>query len=183
MIKFPKRPRLDDEAGLSLVEVIMYSALTVLVLTVVGGMFFASFQAQATALERDTATGAAQVVSSSLQSGIGNASEVLVSTDAKMVQARVATGVAGWRCMAWVLTDDGNLVVKDSSTAITSTDYSTWVVLGTGATGQLAGGGAFSGTPTTAQFALKFASGKATAPVAGSVTANASGTGEPSSCW
>jgi hypothetical protein len=181
MIKFSKRPSTDGEAGISLVEVIMYSALTVLVLTVVGGMFYAGFQAQATALERDTATGAAQVVSTSLQSGIGNASDVLVSGGGTMVQARVANGTATdsqpWQCVAWVLTPNGDVVYNSSSTAITSTDYSTWPVLGTGATGS------FSLSSNTVAYSLSFTTGKATVPVAGSVTANAVGSGEPSSCW
>jgi hypothetical protein len=178
---------IDAEAGLSLVEVILYSALTVLVFTVVGGMFYAGFQAQASALGRDAATGSAQVVSTSLQTEIGNASDVTVSDDGTMVQARVANGTAAdsqpWKCEAWVLRSNGDVVFKSSSSAITSTDYSTWPVLATGASGPADGGSAFGVSSATVSYSLQFTSGKITVPIAGSVTHNASGDGEPASCW
>ena len=169
------------ETGMSLVEVIIYSALTALVLSVLGGLFFVGFQTQAAASGRDAATGAAQVVSNSVQTTVRNASSISVS--GTLLKARVASGAAGWRCVAWALTVDSKLVYKSSSAAITSTDYSTWTVLAIEASGRLGGGAAFSGNSSEVSYSLAFTSGSVTVPVAGAATANAYGTGSPESCW
>lgn len=171
----------DPQAGISLVEVIMYSTLTVLVLTVVASLFYAGFQTQAIAGDRDTATSHAQLVANTLQSDIGNASALSVT--GSTVQARVATGSTGWQCVAWALTSDGQLVYRTSDSAITDTDYSTWTVLATGVTGGLSGGDAFSGDASRLDYSLRFASGPVTVPIAGAATANSFGAGSPESCW
>lgn len=75
----PRQPITDPQAGISLVEVIMYSTLTVLVLTVVASLFYVGFQTQAIAGDRDAATAQAQVVANTLQSDIGNASAISVT--------------------------------------------------------------------------------------------------------
>lgn len=164
-----------------MVEVVMYSTLTALVLTILAGLLSATFQAHAVAGQRDAATGRAQVASGFLQTTIRNASTLLVS--GTVVQARVATGANGWQCTTWALTTDGNLVYKSASTAITSTDYTTWTVLASGVTGRLAGGAAFTGSSTQASYALGFTSGDVTVPLAGEASANAFGPGSPESCW
>lgn len=170
-----------EEAGMTLVEVIMYSALTALVLSVLGSLLLVGFRTQAAVGGRDAATGAAQVVSNSVQTAVRNASSISVS--GTLLKARVATGDIGWQCVAWALTADNKLVYKAAPVAITSTDYSTWAVLAVGASGRLAGGAAFSGGSTQVSYSLAFTSGSVTVPVAGVATANAYGTGSPESCW
>jgi hypothetical protein len=181
MSALQRRSRAAEEAGVSLVEVIIYSALTALMLSVLGGLFYAGFQTQAAASGRDAATGAAEVVSNSLQTGVRRASSILAS--GTLLQARVATGAAGWQCAAWALTPDSKVVYKTASAAITSTDYSTWTVLAVGASGGLGGGAAFSGTSPQVSYSLAFTSGTITVPVAGAATASAFGTGSPETCW
>jgi hypothetical protein len=175
------RSRVGDEAGMSLVEVIVYSALTALVLSVLGGLFYVGFQTQASVASRDAATGAAEVVSNSVQTAVRNASGVLVS--GTLLKARVATGATGWQCVAWAVTTDSKVVYKTASAAITSTDYSTWTVLATGARGRLSGGAAFSGGSTQVSYGLDLTSGSSTVPIEGTATASALGTGSPESCW
>lgn len=170
-----------DQLGMSMVEVIIYSALSALALSVLGGLFYVGFQTQAAAGSRDAATGAAEVVTNSLQTAVRNASSVSVS--GSLLKARVATGAAGWQCVAWAVTVDKALVYKASPTAITTTDYSTWTVLAVGATGRLGGGAAFAGDSAKVSYSMAFTSGSITVPVAGAATANAFGTGSPESCW
>lgn len=187
----------SDEAGISLVEVIIYSALSALLLSVLGGLFYVGFQTQAAAAGRDAATGAAAVVSNSLQTGVRKASSISVS--GTLLKARVATGATGWQCVTWVLVDK-KLKYKASSAAITDTDYSgsSWTVLAVGASGGLAAGSAFVGlgtplTSTQLSYSLAFTSGGPIVPVAGAATPNAVvagivtpdafGTGSPESCW
>lgn len=177
----PRQPIADPHAGISLVEVIMYSTLTVLVLTVVASLFYVGFQTQAVAGDRDTATGHAQLVANTLQSSIGNASAISVTGSS--VQARVATGTSGWQCEAWVVTDDQKLVYRISDSPITDTDYGSWTLLATGVSGGLSGGEAFSGTANQLDYSLRFASGSVTVPIAGAATATAFGPGSPESCW
>ncbi len=171
----------SDETGMTIVEVIIYSALTALVLSVLGGLFFVGFKTQAATGGRDAATGAAQVVSNSLQAAVRNASSVSVT--GTVLKARVASGATGWQCVTWAVTTDNLLVYKTAPAAITSTDYSSWTVLATGASGRLGGGAAFSGDSAQVSYSLAFSSGGITVPVAGTVTANSYGTGSPESCW
>lgn len=170
-----------DEMGMSLVEVIIYSALTALVLSILGGLFFVGFRTQAAAGGRDAATGAAQVVSNSVQTAVRNASSIWVSDT--LLKARVASGAAGWQCVTWALTADNKLVYKAAPAAITSDDYSSWTVLAIGASGGWGGGAAFRGGSAQVSYSLAFTSGGITVPVAGAATANAYGTGSPESCW
>lgn len=173
--------RTGDETGISMVEVIIYSALTALVLSILGGLFYVGFKTQAATGGRDAATGAAQVVSNSLQTAVRNASSV--SATGTVLKARVASGGTGWQCVTWALTADNKLVYKAAAAAITTTDYSSWAVLATGASGRLGGGAAFTGGPGQVSYSLAFTSGGVTVPVAGTVTANSFGTGSPESCW
>lgn len=175
------QPITDAEAGISLVEVIMYSTLTVVVLTVVASLFFVGFQTQAVTGDRDAATGAAQVVANSLQSSISNSSAVQVT--GTTVQARVASGDSGWQCEAWALTSDHTVVYKTSDAPITDSDYATWSVLATGVAGGLAGGAAFSGDSSRLIYSVTLSSGNVTIPIAGVAAATAFGTGSPESCW
>lgn len=171
----------DAEAGISLVEVIMYSTLTVVALTVVASLFLVGFQTQAVTGDRDAATGGAQVVANSLQTSISNSSAVLATGSS--VQARVATGDSGWRCEAWALTSAHTLVHKTSDAPISDGDYANWSVLATGVTGGLAQGAAFAGDSSRLSYSVTVASGNVTVPIAGVAVANAFGTGSPESCW
>ncbi|HEY3339438.1 MAG TPA: hypothetical protein VGK18_13120 [Propionicimonas sp.] len=175
------RARTGDDAGMSLPEVIVYAAVSALLLSVLAGVFYVGSQTQAAVGGRDAATGAGQVVTNSLQTSVRNASSLLVT--GTLVKARVATGALGWQCVTWALTADNKLVYRAASAAITSTDYSTWTVLATGARGLLGGGAAFSGGSTQVSYSLSFASGSVSVPVAGAAMANAYGTGSPESCW
>ena len=167
---------------MSLVEVIIYAALSALLLSVLGGVFYTGFQTQAAAGSRDVATNAAQVTSSSLQTGVRRASTITVSD--KLLKARVATGATGWQCVSWVVTADNKLKYKTAAVAITDTDYAnvSWKVLASGVTGGLVGGAAFVGTSTQLSYSLVFTSGIATVPVAGLVSTSASGDGTPVTC-
>ncbi len=179
MRRVASRPLGED--GVSLVEVILYSGLTALTLTVLGGVFAAGLQTQAAARDRDAAAGAAQVATTSLQVGIHNASAVLVTGN--VLKARVATGTTGWQCAAWALTPDNKLVYRAEAGPITSTDYSAWTVLVAGASGRLGGGAAFSGDSSQVSFSLGLGSGAATVPVAGVAVPGAYGPGSPVACW
>ena len=176
------RVNAGDDAGMSLVEVIIYSALTALVLSVLGGLFYAGFQTQAAASGRDAATGAAQVVSNSLQTGVRQRQQHLGVRHA-------AQGAGRHRCRRLAMRDLGtdrgqtSWCTRPPRRRSPPPTYSTWTVLAAGASGRLAGGSAFSGGSAQVSYSLAFTSGSVTVPVAGAVNANAFGTGSPESCW
>ena len=88
---------------MSLVELVVYGALGVLVVAILASVFVTSWQADATTRDRDAATGAAHVVTNSIQTSIRNAS--VFKVDGNQLHARVATPDGGWECRAWRLAD------------------------------------------------------------------------------
>lgn len=182
-----RKPRLDDEAGMSLVEVIVYLTLSVIVLTVLSAMFVSGLQSQASTKDRNTATGSAEVATNSLQTSLRNASVFTIDSTGTRLQARVAVGDSNsWECRAWVLTADKNLVYKAASTTIASpSGYSGWTTLASGVTGSLVSGSTHvpfvrSGSQLT--YGFNVATGDSDVPVKGSVVPQAAGEGSPATC-
>ena len=83
---------MGSDAGLSLVELIVYLALAVVVTLGVTTMFVSGVSANTSTTNRDLATGQAQLISTSLQTGIRNASDFTVTDN--LLRARVATGAS-----------------------------------------------------------------------------------------
>lgn len=93
--------RRDD--GMTLVELIVYSGLSAMFLTLLVSVFIMSWQADATTRNRDVGTGAAHIITNSIQTSIRSASGFRI--DGGLLRARVATGASGWECQAWRLTN------------------------------------------------------------------------------
>ena len=92
----------DDDAGVTLVELIIYMVVGLLLLSLMAGLFANGLSSQAQTTDRDTATGKATVVTDSLQTSIRNATAVNPSSGTgKTIVALVATGTSGWECRAW----------------------------------------------------------------------------------
>lgn len=170
-----------DEAGMSLVELIIYGAITALLLSVLATLFASSLSAEAQTRDRDTATGRAQVVMSSLQSSIRNASDMRV--DGNVVRAVVATGTSGWSCEAWALQGD-RLLYRTSSSAIGLPDASGtgWSTLASGVSAAKSGS-AFSMSGRTLGVSLTVKTGATSVPAAGKVLAQAKQSGMAKKCW
>lgn len=111
------REMVADDAGLSLVELLVALFVGGMLLTLIASLFVSTMQATAATRDLDLATGRAQALSTSLQTDIRNAAEIVVENipgGGTLVRARVATGDTGWQCRAWALVDltttdaDGN---------------------------------------------------------------------------
>jgi type II secretory pathway pseudopilin PulG len=95
------------EAGMTLIELLVYMVLSVVVLLIVGGFLVNSLTTSRNVRSVTQATTAAQLISTSVQSGVRNASGIkLVSESAdgsQLVVARTATRAAAvsWICQAW----------------------------------------------------------------------------------
>src|SRR5690606_29522975 len=93
-----------DESGLSLIEVIIYTVVGGIVLTMLASVFINGMRVDAATRDRDVATGTAQVISSSITMSVRNATAVKVS--GTELRARVATGPANAECRAWYFDGD-----------------------------------------------------------------------------
>jgi hypothetical protein len=166
---------------MTLVELIIYGAISAVVLSLLATLFASSLSAEAQTRDRDTATGGAQVVMSSLQSSIRNASEMRVDGD--VVRAVVATGASGWSCEAWALQGD-RLLYRSSESAIALPDASGsgWATLVSGVSGAK-NGSPFSIAGRTLNVSLAVKAGATTVPAAGHVLAQAKQSGTVKQCW
>lgn len=187
---------LRGEEGISLPEVIVYIAISVVVLAGLTGLFTAGLSAHADTEARDTATGTIGVAVNSLQANVRNSSKIQVNGTS--LRARVAIGnAAAWECRAWSLAG-GTLFYKAAGGPITLpatfADYAAegWTDLTNGV-------GGVSGTLTNASvsdlpfvqsgtrllFGLEVLAGDAGTGVAleGSVAPHAAGVGSPTECW
>lgn len=114
----PVDPRV--EAGMTMVELIIYSALGMLAVSVVAALFISGIRADATTRDRNTATGLAQVITESIQTSIRNADPDEFGVTGNLLRARVAVGSTDWECRAWALV--GTDLWYRSSTAIIPAD-------------------------------------------------------------
>lgn len=174
-------PAKTDDAGMTLVELIVYAAVTALLLSVVATLFASSLGAQAQTRERDAATGRAQAVMGSLQSSIRNASDIRVDGD--VVRAVVATGASDWTCEGWTVRG-GSLMHKTSGAAIAlpNASASGWTALVDGVAPS-ASGPAFVLAGRTLAVSLQVSAGEAKVPAVGEVLAQAKQGGTVKKCW
>ncbi|UUT35179.1 type IV pilus modification PilV family protein [Microbacterium elymi] len=176
------------DAGITLVELIIYIAVGALFAGILASLFISGITSQTNTRDRDVATGKAQVVTDMLQASIRNADAVHV--DGGMLVARVATGTTGWECRAWALTDQKAIVYKHGTAAPGTVD-TTWTPLigpadaqGDNASVSVEGGGVpFTLTGTQLDYRFTVTAGTVTLPITGSVIAQAKTDGAVSSCW
>lgn len=171
-----------DDAGMTLVELIMYILLSALFLGLLATLFATTLTAGQQTRNRDTATGTAQVVSESLQTSVRNAA--LVRVDGAQLRAVVATGASQWECRAWVL-QSGELRYRASAAAIpVGTATTGWAVLATGVVGTKASGSPFVLSSTdTVSIGYRVTVGEASVNITSAATAQAKSEGTIPACW
>lgn len=147
MYTLPKRLRTDD--GFTLVELLVSALLIVVVLSVIGGLIISTMKAQGTVSTTTSATTQGQLVSSSIQNGIRNASVGISpnaysltspsGTDQMLVALVVGAGTSiTSTCSAWYYSASTQSIrFKNSASAITAPTaaaLTTWTLLSTGVT-------------------------------------------------
>ena len=141
--------RLRNDAGFTLIELLVAALLIVVVLSVIGGLMISTMKAQGTVSTVTSATTQGQLVSSSIQNGIRNASvgispnAYLLTTPSGTDQLLVALVVGSGAtitstCSAWYYSASTQSVrFKNSASAITAPTaaaLTTWTLLSTGVT-------------------------------------------------
>lgn len=178
----PATHPLADDAGMTLVELIMYILLSALFLGLLATLFATTLTAGQQTRNRDTATGTAQVVSESLQTSVRNAA--LVRVDGAQLRAVVATGASQWECRAWAL-QSGELRYRASASAIpVGTATTGWTVLARGVVGTKAAGSPFVlSSVDSVSIGYRVTVGEASVDITSAATAQAKSEGSIPACW
>lgn len=104
------RRRLDGpaEAGLTLIELLIYSAFLVVILAISGSVLITTLRSEVQVRGLAETSSSGQLISRSVEEGVRNSSDILASTidaDGQLLRARVANGttagVVVWQCQAW----------------------------------------------------------------------------------
>lgn len=173
-----RRAREQSEAGFTLIELIVASALTIIVLVGVGGLLISANKAQGGTRAATASATLGQLVSRSVTQGVANATAVSVTTDAasgaQLLQARVYSmtaasdptqATASIGCAAWYYNPagGGSIYVKKVFPAAAIAmpvggPDSSWELIGSGLGANVAAAVASTvfATPSGTRVDLKF---------------------------
>ena len=136
--------RRHDDAGFTLIEVIVSAALGVLVLVLVGTFFMSSFAGQSTVTSTADAASRAQLMARQFDQQLRGASAVAVfdgaTSDSQLLVARTATGEhdVDYHCEAWFYDATAEAVFHTTfdgeSTWPWGASITSWIDLGSGLT-------------------------------------------------
>ncbi|TAL42149.1 MAG: hypothetical protein EPN91_09055 [Salinibacterium sp.] len=159
------------EAGMSLVELLVYMILSVVVLGIAGNILISSITAQRDLTNLADSTSISQLVTSSVRSGIRNASAFQVdapTTLGQLVRSRsvstTTAGVSTWKCRAWYLTNSGTFYQKTSTSGMIAAptvigDLASWQMITTGVTKPSGTTQAFTGSAGQVDLAIQVTNG------------------------
>lgn len=110
------------EGGFTLVELLVYSALLVMVLLIVGTMMISSQNIGLIVRESTTTASAAQLAATSIESGVRNATAVRLTNSGndQLLQVRTAgsdPNSADWHCQSWYFSESAGTIRYASSTS------------------------------------------------------------------
>ena len=133
-----------NDSGFTLVELMVTSVLTLIVLAAVGGLLISLLRTPQAVTARVAASGGAQLAADSVELGIRNSSDFRLTSPQGSDQLLVArTAQSGstivWVCSAWYYSaTDNSIRATTSSTTIpaapTANDLATWTLLDTSVT-------------------------------------------------
>lgn len=165
-----QRARSGSDSGFTLVELLIYMAFSVIVLSLVGGMMISTLNAQKSIVARSEATTSGQAVAQSVHSGVRNAvNHTLTPTNSRadtdqllVVQSLDLGTETNPTCLAWYYSTagDGAIYYQRSAAPITApegTDSAGWLLLATGVqspTGIFDDAGSGSGTRIALSFSV-----------------------------
>lgn len=137
-----------DERGMTLVELLVAVSVGALVLSLIASVFINGFTAQRQGVARDAATGAANVVATSLSTSVRNATMIRANTAGTRLDATFVAADGTPECRAWELRAGALVYRADKSGALPAAD-GTWAALATGVEGTLNDDAVFRITNTT----------------------------------
>jgi hypothetical protein len=129
------------DSGMGLVELIIYIALTLVILSSLGGVVISMVSVQNQVMNSANTAEQAQLVSRSIHFGVGNSSAVdlqsVNGTDQLLrVRSSSLTSSTVWSCQAWYFSpSEKSMRFKSSSSAIaapSAADLANWTLLASG---------------------------------------------------
>lgn len=121
----PAEAHATDDAGITLIELMIYMVLSVVVLLLVGNVMIQSFRVQNSVSTSNGATGSGQLVINSLEDGIRNSTTLTQTSNASgdLLVARTNNKAGTVSCgyQAWYFSSTAKgIYTKSSTTAITA---------------------------------------------------------------
>ena len=108
MIVTGPRPKGQNNEGFTLVELLIYSFFSVIILAIAGGILISSLNVERETRGLAETSDLGQLVSRTVEEGARNASDIRaepLTADGQLLRARVAVGTTGgsvtWECQAW----------------------------------------------------------------------------------
>ena len=161
----------------------IYTALSLVVLGIVGGILIVSLTTQQSVTTTSLAASSAQLVADTVETGIRNSTAFTLTTQPSGNQFLVARSAGAgsspsWECVAWYYTAgaSGSVHYLHRATSIaapSSSDLASWTLLGAGIS-PTQGSTIFSGSTTVLSLNFKESSpGNPTVTIATSVTSQA----------
>jgi len=129
------------DAGMGLVELIIYLALSLIILSALGGVVISMVSVQNQVMNSANGAEQAQLISRSVNSGVRNSTALdlqSVNGTDQILRVRTASGTATpvWRCQAWYFSQaEKSLRLKTSPAAISTPaqqDLASWTLLAAG---------------------------------------------------
>lgn len=127
--------------GIGLVELLIYTALSLIVLSAVGGVVISLVNVQNQVMNTASAAEQSQLVARTIEAGVRNATAIdlqTVNSSDQMLSVRTAsaTGTAVWSCRVWYFSlPNKSLFTRTSNTAIgvpTQQGLAGWTLLAVG---------------------------------------------------
>ncbi|MEK6648162.1 MAG: prepilin-type N-terminal cleavage/methylation domain-containing protein [Actinomycetota bacterium] len=158
------------DRGFTLIELLIASTLSIIVLTIAGGILISGLRTQEMARTVTDATNTAQQIVRSIQAGVRNASAITVSSDAvagtQLLLARTVgsdPNSTAASCQAWYYTPLNGGAVYTTRTTPASVislpsggPQGVWTILGTGVTPSDPNTGKVFSAPSGGRVELKF---------------------------
>lgn len=175
----PRRRALGEE-GVTLVELILYSMITMLVLSGLTMIFINMWNAQSDVETVTHSTARGQQVGAQIERAVRNAEAVQVSDAGRTLRVHTTLG-GGLACQAWSV-DDGTLYI-DSGTGplAASGSWGDWAEWGRDLV-NVPGTEFFAGDASGLSYAFRFTTTGAPVDIAGEAHARSS-TGGTAPCW
>lgn len=164
MIRQTQRPsREGSERGFTLIELLVYGVLLSIALVAISGVFIGMITTQQRVTASTATTSAAQVTANAITTAIRDSAGFTITTPTgtdQLLQIRTAqtSNTVDWQCQAWYYSASaGTLRYTTSSTAISTSNLSSWTVLLTGVSPQTGSSVIFSASAQTVTIAFSAA--------------------------
>jgi len=131
-----------DDRGVTLVELMIYSALMLVIITIAGAILGSALRGQRDIAASSSGTNAGQLVAQSISTGVRSATEITVksvnsTTQMLIIRTPGLAATASARCQAWYFTTDNGGAVYSTTSASsiptpTAAQLATWTKLTSG---------------------------------------------------